>query len=250
MEATIIFPRGLAELVEFRRLSLNVGGRHAALAAVWHLFSHLANSVQAGEVGVLRGRDQDLLRAELADPAEFVALIEAGWLTERPEVEGDFICPLFARFNTHLDPGHRSRDSLGGKMKKLNQQIRQAEQTAVSQMALLPAESFRVEGRMLNSEEITHVRTLVRAVDGVTARADRKPHEGDWPADLIANAHAVVAKYGQPLAIGVCRELVRLGFDAGSGVPNPAVPTTTELCLRRFDQLVELVRRHPENRLA
>lgn len=246
MEATISFPRGLTELVEFRRLCLHVGGRHNAVATVWHLFSHLANSAQAGAVGFIPDRDVDLLLAEFADKAEWEALKESGWVRKS---DGGWLCERFARLNQHLDPAHRTTAAKGGVMKRFDQKLKKTEANSLSQLALLPAECFRVDGRALSSEEIQRVQMLVVAMDGVTNRADRKSHEGDWPADLVANAHAVVAKYGPGAAMNVCRELVRLGFDAAGGRANPAVPSTTELCLRRFDQLVALLKAHPENRL-
>lgn len=246
MEATIAMPRGLEDLIEFKRLCLNVGGRHNAIAAVWHLFAHLANSVRAGQVGLLATGDREILVAELQAKAELAALEEAGFLVP---TEGGSHCELFARHNRHLDPGNRSRESKGGAIRSFNYVLKRAEAGAVAQMSLLPPHLFEVDGRVLNSTEIAQVRMLVCALDGVTGRADRASHEGDWPNDLIASAWRVVAKHGQERAIQLCRELVRLGFDVGSGRANPAIPSTTELALPRFDQLVELVRRHPENKL-
>lgn len=247
MEATISFPRGLTELVEFRRLCLHVGGRHNALATVWHLFAHLAHSAQVGAVGFIPDRDVDLLRAEFADKAEWVALQESGWVTRTGD--GGWLCERFARLNQHLDPAHRTMAARGGVMNRFDQKLKKTEANSLSQLTLLPAECFRVEGRALSSEEIQRVQMLVVAMDGVTNRADRKSHEGDWPSDLVAHAHAVLGKYGPGVAMNVCRELVRLGFDAAGRRANPAVPSTTELCLRRFDQLVALLKAHPENRL-
>lgn len=245
MEATIVFPRGLTELVEFKRLRVNVGGTHAAVACVWHLFAHLANSVQVGELGRLPQGDIPLLQAELAHKAQFEALVEARWLV--PGDDGVLTCPHFARLNRHLDPGFKDNATRGGDLKRFNGAVRRGEKL-VGQLALLPEQTWAVpEGdgaRSLDSEEIRQVCVLVSAADGALGRASRATHEGDWPLDLVNAAWRVISKHGLTQALKVLEEIVRLGFDR-----SPATPRTTELALLRFELLVDMVRAHPDGRL-
>lgn len=246
MEATIQFPRGLTQLVEFRRLALLVGGKHQAIAAVWHLFSHLANSAQAGRLGELPARDHDLLRAELADRAEFDGLVEAGWLVD---CGGTLGCPQFVAHNRHLDPGHKDTARRGGDLKSLNGKLRRAEERGMAQLALLPRDTWTVgdgaDARLLTAEEIRQVTLLIVGLDGVLGRRERASHEADWPNDLVRAAWTVLQATPPALAMKVVREITRLGFDQ-----SPLVPRTTELALPRFGALLEMVRRHPEHELG
>lgn len=235
----VCVPIDVESRIEFRRLKAEVGPE-AALATVLRLWLTLGQLARATRrVGFLPAEmESEILAGQASEPMQ-KGLGLTGEANALPgflrREEGGWYCEVFEGQNRELSPDFISRERKGGIAKGMAGKREEAQASAAQMTLLVPPDAFTLpDGTPMTPGQTRLCTNLIAQLDSYLRLPGRQPR--DFTKGLVQDAQRVWDQYD-----GVAVDRVCMWIYIQRENNHPALPKTTEGCLREWENMVKMV---------